>query len=214
MEAQFLVLKDTVLNRTKEININGLVDKLTTSLEDHYKTKLISVANGRFEGVYSRRFKGMSKKSKEGYGLRLPSPKEQLQMVENVQMVNQNSYYVPSCDDENKTYLVDMDVSTCECKVGESGAPCKHQYIIWAHILKKGTAFLPYLSPDDRREYSYLAIGEYLPQSCYEGLHCTSCFVPPDNNDVEFQEEQNQNYNEATNPITNKAFPGKKVLTG
>jgi len=45
VEAQFLVIKDTVLNRTKEINVNGVIDKLTSGLEDHYETKLINVAN-------------------------------------------------------------------------------------------------------------------------------------------------------------------------
>lgn len=68
VEAQFLVIKDTVLNRTKEINVNGVIDKLTSGLEDHYKTKLINVANGSFGGVYSRRFKGMTKKKSDGCG--------------------------------------------------------------------------------------------------------------------------------------------------
>ena len=51
VESQFLVLKDSVLNRTKEVNINGLLDRVIKDLDDHYKTKLISVANGRFEGM-------------------------------------------------------------------------------------------------------------------------------------------------------------------
>ena len=34
-EAQFLVIKDEVLNRQKEVNVVGLVDKLTTELDDH-----------------------------------------------------------------------------------------------------------------------------------------------------------------------------------
>ena len=148
-----------------------MIDKLTTSLEDHYKTKLISVANGRFEGIYGRRFKGVSKKNVEGCGFQLPRPEKQLQMVERLRQINQNSYYIPSSTDESKTYFVDMNLCTCECEIGQSGAPCKHQYVIWVHVLKKSNIFLPYLSADDRKEYSFLAIGEYLPQSYYIGLH-------------------------------------------
>ena len=72
-EAQFLVIKDEVLHRQKEVNVVGLVDKLTTSLEDHYKNKLLSVGSGKFDGVYSRRFKATS----EGIGYRVPSLQSQ-----------------------------------------------------------------------------------------------------------------------------------------
>ena len=51
-EAQFLVLKDVILQRTKEYNVVGLLDKLTINLEDHYKNKLLSIADGSFVGVY------------------------------------------------------------------------------------------------------------------------------------------------------------------
>ena len=64
VEAQFLVLKDNVLNRTKELNINGLIDKLVVDFMDHFKTKLLSVANGRFDGIYSSRYQGKTKKKK------------------------------------------------------------------------------------------------------------------------------------------------------
>ena len=73
VEAQFLVLKDSILKRTKEVNINGLFEKLTNGLfeeltnqfDDHYKVKLLNVASGNFDGVYSSRFKG---------GFNLPDP--------------------------------------------------------------------------------------------------------------------------------------------
>ncbi|XP_066927559.1 uncharacterized protein [Clytia hemisphaerica] len=58
VEAQFLTLKDTILKRTKEVNINGLFDKLTGAFNDHYKVKLLNVASGNFDGVYTQRFAG------------------------------------------------------------------------------------------------------------------------------------------------------------
>ena len=35
VEAKFLVLKDDILNRTKEVNINVLLEKLTTEFNEH-----------------------------------------------------------------------------------------------------------------------------------------------------------------------------------
>ena len=46
-EAQFLVIKDTILNRQKEVNIVGLMDKLTNELDQHYSNKLLSVSSGK-----------------------------------------------------------------------------------------------------------------------------------------------------------------------
>ena len=40
---------------------NGLIDKLTSDLEDHYKNKLLSIADGSYDGVYRHRFMGKRK---------------------------------------------------------------------------------------------------------------------------------------------------------
>ena len=61
VESQFLVIKDQILNRTKEVNINGLGEKLCEDLEQHYRTKLLNVSNGKFDGCYADRFKGIGK---------------------------------------------------------------------------------------------------------------------------------------------------------
>lgn len=58
IEAQFSVIKDDILNRTKEVNINGLLKKLVFDLMDHYKQKLLNISSGTFDGCYSNRFKG------------------------------------------------------------------------------------------------------------------------------------------------------------
>ena len=45
-EAQFLVIKDEVLNRQKEVNVVGLVDKFISDLDEHYRNKILSVSSG------------------------------------------------------------------------------------------------------------------------------------------------------------------------
>ena len=92
VEAQFLVLKDEVLNRTKEININGLFDKLTTDFNDHYKVKLLNVASGKFDGWYSNRFKGLTKKKGEGSGFKLPSQEDQEEAAKHITPLSANIF--------------------------------------------------------------------------------------------------------------------------
>jgi len=54
IEAQFLTLKDTILKRTKEVNTNGLFEKLAGEFDEHYKVKLLNVASGSFDRVYTQ----------------------------------------------------------------------------------------------------------------------------------------------------------------
>ena len=51
VEAQFLVIKDTILKRQRQYNVNMLLDKLLTDFEHHLKLKLMSVADGTFDGI-------------------------------------------------------------------------------------------------------------------------------------------------------------------
>ena len=68
-ESNFLVLKDTILQRVKEYNVNGLIDRLINDFNDHFKDKLLSIASGSFDGVYSSRFIGKEKIKNTGQGL-------------------------------------------------------------------------------------------------------------------------------------------------
>ena len=73
VESQFNILKDVVLRRTKEFNIVGLIEKLLFEFDSHYQNKLISVANGSFDGIYSGRFSGKKKNRKERIGYQVPA---------------------------------------------------------------------------------------------------------------------------------------------
>ena len=82
VEAKFLVLKNNILNRTNEITSNGLFVRLTIQFDEHYKVKLLNVASGNFDGVYSSRCKG-GFRFKGGFNL--PDPAKVSEMF------NQNS---------------------------------------------------------------------------------------------------------------------------
>lgn len=171
VEAQFLVLKDSILNRTKEININGLFEKLTNDFDDHYKVKLLNVASGSFDGVYARKFKNFGKNAVGSKIFRLPSSADQVAIARQVLQLGPSIYTCPSFSDANISYTVDMDIGICNCEIGSDGSVCKHQYILWAHKLAKSESFIPFLSAEERKGYAYIAIGKSLPDSYYDGVH-------------------------------------------
>ena len=57
-QARFLELKDITLRRVTEYIVVGRITKITVELENHYKDKLLSVANGSFDGLFRRWFMG------------------------------------------------------------------------------------------------------------------------------------------------------------
>ena len=76
VESQFLVL-------VKEYNIIALFERLTVDLENHYKEKLLSVADGSFDGHYRKSFMGKQKKSGD-HGFVVPSKDNQKRFIKNV----------------------------------------------------------------------------------------------------------------------------------
>jgi hypothetical protein len=163
VEAQFLVIKDELLNRVREYNVVGLVDKLTINLEEHYMTKLLSIADGSFDGVYSARFKGLMKN--------LPPSHVLDDILKNVVSVGNEVFKVPSFTCANVEYLVDMNLSQCECPIGSNGAPCKHQYLLWLKNLSTMSRnFLPIFNGKERQQFAKLAVGVAGPDGLYEGI--------------------------------------------
>ena len=171
-EAQFLVLKDDILKRQKEVNIVGLLNKLTNELEHHYKTKLLSISTGKYDGIYSRRFNslGKSQNRKEGIGFQIPTQEEQEKILGSLARLGNNNFLVGSVTSDNQ-YLVDMNSGLCQCYQGINGSPCKHQYILWASRIADSLNFIPRFSPEQKKMFSELAIGCSMEIYKYEGIH-------------------------------------------
>ena len=123
-----------------------------------------------FPGVYSKRFKGISKAKHEGIGYKIPSKQEMEKMLESLVKLENNTFLVSSSSG-NIRYMVDMNSGFCQCKIGYNGSPCKHQYVLWISKLAPCTNFLPIFNKDHRQLFSEIAIGKTAPLECYEGLH-------------------------------------------
>ena len=193
-EAQFQVFKDLLLQRIKEYNINALFDKFASDLEEHYQNKLLSVASGTFDGYHSRRFKGKGKKNGEHIGFNLPAPEEIKKLEPYLSEVGSNVFTVPSFTTENLLYLVNMTLGVCECSIGTSGSPCKHQYILWSLRKANCPNFIPVFDPLEREKFAFIALGESCEPQMYEGLHDrvlrqTNMSAHPDANNVSINED-------------------------
>ncbi len=200
VEAQFLVIKDEILNRVKEYNVLGLVDKLTTNLEAHYQAKLLSIADGSFDGIYSGRFKGLVKN--------MPPVNVLNEIATKVVSLGNETFKVPSFSNPDLEYLVDMNLGRCECPKGINGAPCKHQYLLW---IKQFSAvskiFLPFFNAKERQEFAKLAVGVSGPDELYEGIrdriHATNV---TDKNVTETAESTHQEERDTFDEVNDTEF--------
>lgn len=149
----------------------GYPPKKSSQVINHCNIFLLLQTVGKFDGIYSRRFKGLGKKKSDGVGFKLPSFDEQKAALDKIVNVGCNMFLVPSLSNEGVQYLVDMNTGFCQCKIGVNGSPCKHQYILWVNKLSVAVNFLPVFSKEQRMMYAEIAIGATFPLHFYEGLH-------------------------------------------
>lgn len=177
-EAQFLVLKETLLQRVKEYNIVSLFEKLTDDLDNHYSNRLLSISSGSNDVVVARRYAG--KQVKQGQlGFKIPSTNDKELFLRNIVSTGNDIWTVPSLTDHNATYTVDMSLGVCACPIGKNGAPCKHQYLLWSAKKSTSPNFLPHFSAEERKRFSMIATGSALPNEMYEGIHDRNMSLPP-----------------------------------
>ena len=157
-----MVIKDEILKRQKEVNVVALVDKLTNEFDQHYKNKLLSVASGKFDGIYSERFKGKSKRKHDGVGYQIPSKPEQDLALQHLEALGRNTYLMRSFTLNNVSYVVDMNLGMCECENGMDGSACKHQYVLWANSIANCSNFIPVFNKAERRQFAEIALGNSL----------------------------------------------------
>ena len=152
------------------MNINGLIEKLCDDFEGHFRIKLLNVSNGKFDGCYADRFKGVGKCKAGRIGFRVPDFEEMKFISNYVIDLGDNQFKVPSFDVTSEdTYLVDMNCNICECPLGRDGSVCKHQYMLWSLKIATSTNFIPYLDANQRKKLAYIADGSNLPLCMYEG---------------------------------------------
>ncbi|CAG8832442.1 5936_t:CDS:2, partial [Racocetra persica] len=95
------------------------------------------------------------------------------------QLENSDEYLVPSAKKESGLiYNVNSTIGTCNCFIGMSGAPCKHQGAVAMKYHIRIINFLPSLTPNDRMTFSYIANGFHVKDhSFYASLRTKPALV-------------------------------------
>ena len=174
MESQFRVLKDEIQHRVKGYNLNELVDIVTGPLEFHFhyteqlKNKLLSVANGSSDGIYSSRFKGLHRKEHSEVDTVSVASKEK--HLCSVLPSNKTVQQRKREGKEVEPYYVDMEIGFCTCPIGQDGSPCKHQFAVKKEFSLRSQNFLPMFCAIDCQQYAVIARGDSLDLSFYLGL--------------------------------------------
>ncbi|KFM80858.1 hypothetical protein X975_03050, partial [Stegodyphus mimosarum] len=115
-ESAMIVLKDPILSRTRTYNQLQIIDFLSR-LDTYYERKLLDLANSRFDCVRLSRF------------LFIELPREAYTITQ-----NSESEYEVHNDTKDTVYQVDITLGMCECRIGKSGAPCKHQLLVFRNF--------------------------------------------------------------------------------
>ncbi|CAB4043993.1 PREDICTED: uncharacterized protein LOC107344333, partial [Paramuricea clavata] len=152
--------------------------KLTTELENHYKEKLLSKADGSFDGHFWRRYMGKGKTKNDVQGYKQPNKKEKETFLQNVKKFANDVFQVASLTDSNRSYMVEMSMGVCTCDWGKDDSPCKHQYLNWVTKQANFLNFLPVACPELRQTIAVVALGEAVPMSKYTSLRDSDPSVP------------------------------------
>ena len=95
-----LCVKISTLRRVTEYIVVGLTTKITVELENLYKDKLLSVADGSLDGLYRRWF--MGKGMYGGTGYKVPDANECSMLLSTVEKFNKNVFKAGSLSQSNQ----------------------------------------------------------------------------------------------------------------
>ena len=111
-EAGMRILKELVFSRVKAYNLVQMFHFITETMERYYQSKLLSVAHSRLDRYVSIRYQGLNSKAYK---------------KESISQVSESHYIVPSKEEREVVYHVDVEVGICTCPHGQDGSPCSHQ---------------------------------------------------------------------------------------
>lgn len=116
-ETAMIIHKDPILSRTRTFNQLQIIDFLSR-LDTYYERKLIDLASHRFHSVRLSRF------------IFIEIPHEAYTITQNSEL----EYEVHN-DTKDTAYQVDVSLGVCECRTGKTGAPCKHQMLVFQNFV-------------------------------------------------------------------------------
>lgn len=140
-QSAMTILKDPILSRTRTYNPLQVLDFMSR-LDIHYERKLIDLIHDRFDSVRLSRF------------MLVDLPREAYTITQ----FSEIEYEVHN-EKEDAAYLVDVSLGVCECRVGKTGAPCKHQLLVFRNFSIPLYDCVPVNTPSEKNLLFLLATG-------------------------------------------------------
>ncbi|CAB4487735.1 unnamed protein product [Rhizophagus irregularis] len=159
IERSFGIIKDIVFARTQAYNCVQVFQFITQNMERFYSLRLLNFAHRRPGYLrIAKRF--------------LCSGWDTVNMDSIKKHSIENEFFVKSVNNSGHFYTVNSEIGTCTCRIGMTGAPCKHQGAISVKFHISMFNFIPSLTSNDRMIYAYIAIGYTAEDSSfYVSLH-------------------------------------------
>lgn len=156
-EACIRILKEIILNRTKAYNVVALVEFICRVWEDYLILRILDHAHNRRDNI-QRNYRKLCS--------RLPNLN-----TNQVTKISDTCYSVPSTNNVNIVYTIDVQIGVCDCYVGYIGAFCKHQAFLHKY-LNLSMPNAPPITFNERYVLGKLALGDKCPsQEWFLGLN-------------------------------------------
>lgn len=195
VEVSIRIFKDQVLQRCKAFNATSLADFVCFSLEEFYKQKLISFANGR-DMKLQHYFKKFCHKSRL------------LVVVKKTDTL----FMVSSSQDSKFLYTVDVTLEHCDCPAGTGGTFCKHLCAVYNSGVNLITT--PHLLFQDKIELASLALGNNdVNSSFFMSMDMNSNSLPEGRKDFNKPMQSVPNANNSNEPDGENNMDSSKEST-
>ena len=150
-EAAMRVLKEMIFGRVKAYNLIQMFEFITTTMETYYCNRLLDIAHSRYRPGISLRYRELTRNRQN---ITTKFARDSVYTVEEK---------VPSSKDSESSvcmeYVVDMELGTCSCTVGCSGAACRHQAMVAEQFQLSSVTIAPVHSVEQRHTFATIARG-------------------------------------------------------
>lgn len=180
-EASIRIIKDILLSRTKAYNTVALVDFIVNVGEEYFTLRLLNHAHDRHSATH-RLYSKLCSKMKNT-------------TISEVNKIDTFTYSIPSENDKEMRYTINIELGICSCKDGCVGSFCKHQAWVHEH-LKIQLPNSPAVTIEERYGLGVLAMGDKCPEKKFflglkENVHndlrksTTNCLLQNSSNKLE-----------------------------
>ena len=146
-EAGIRVLKEIVFGRVKAFNLVQMFDFITVTMDTYYTNRLLDIAHSRFRPGLNLRYRELSNATSNIV--------EMKQVRDSIYIVHEDIPNIGMTD-----YVVDMELGTCSCTVGSTGAACRHQAALAKKYEVKTINLPPLHDKETRQTLAIIAQGK------------------------------------------------------